>query len=328
MPKDRELCIGGGETVKIAILHDWTLSKENVDRVKALGPVTVYDGTDSEDQVIERLKGIDIAVIDQFHLPITRKIIEGAEHLKLLVMPSTAYDGVDLDAASEQGIKVANVPGFSTESVAEHAIALMFSVIRRIPLGNQKIREKPLQASVIESDLPLRGFEVTGRTLGILGLGNIGGRIAELGLGLGMNVVAYNRTPRQMQGVEMVSFDDVLRTSDVVSLSLALTPETENIIGARELTLMKPSAVLISTAIGSLVNTQALFKALEEKRIFGAGLDLLAEWDEDNPLLGLENIVLTPHTAWWTEEATRNFADIIVANIETFMRGEPTNLLN
>ncbi len=314
--------------MNIAILQDSTLSVEDVERVKALGPVTVYGSTDSEDQAIERLRGVDIAVIDRFQLPLTRKIMEGAEQLKLIVVPSTAYHGVDLDAASEQGIKVANVPGFSTEAVAEHAIALMFSVIRKIPLGNQKIREKPFQALGIESLGPLGGFEVTGRTLGILGLGGIGCRIAELGLGLGMNVVAYNRTPRQMQGVDLVSFEDLLKTSDVVSLSLALTPETENIIGAKELTLMKPGAVLINAASGKLVNTQALYKALKEKRILGAGLDLLAEWDEDNPLLGLENIVLTPHTAWLTEEAVRNFADIIVANIETFMRGEPTNLLN
>jgi len=205
---------------------------------------------------------------------------------------------------------------------------LMFSVIRRIPLGNRLIREKPFQALGIESDYPVQGLEVRGRTLGIIGLGNIGSRVAELGLGLGMKVVAYNRTPRQMQGVEMVSLDGLLGTSDVVSLSTAFNSETENIIGTRELALMKSSAVLINASSGKLVDTQALYKALKEERIFGAGLDLLAEWDEDNPLLGLDNIVLTPHTAWWTEEASRNFGDIIVTNIETFIRGEPINLIN
>lgn len=233
-----------------------------------------------------------------------------------------------MDAATEHGIKVANVPGFSTESVAEHAIALMFSVIRGIPLGNRLIREKPFQALGIESDYPVQGLEVRGRTLGIIGLGSIGSRIAELGLGLGMKVVAYNRTPRQMQGVEMVNLDGLLETSDVVSLSTAFNSETENIIGTRELALMKPGAVLINAASGKLVDTQALYKALKEEMIFGAGLDLLAEWDQNNPLLGLDNIVLTPHTAWWTEEASRNFGDIIVTNIEAFIKGEPINLVN
>ena len=314
--------------MNIAILQNWSLSKEDMDRAKTLGAVTLYDSTDSEDQAIDRLIGADIAVLDRFNLLPTRKIFEGAKQLKLLVVTSTAYHGVDLDAATEHGIKVANVPGFSTESVAEHAIALMFSVIRRIPLGNRLIREKPFQALGIESDYPVQGLEIRGRTLGIIGLGSIGSRIAELGLGLGMKVVAYNRTPRQMQGVEMVSLDGLLETSDVVSLSTAFNSETENIIGTRELAIMKPSAVLINAASGKLVDTQALYKALKEEMIFGAGLDLLAEWDQDNPLLGLDNIVLTPHTAWWTEEASRNFGDIIVTNIEAFIKGEPINLVN
>ena len=314
--------------MNIAILQNWSLSKEDMERAKTLGAVTLYDSTDSEDQAIDRLNGADSAVLDKFNLLPTRKIFEGAKQLKLLVVTSTAYDGVDLDAATEHGIKVANVPGFSTESVAEHAIALMFSVIRRIPLGNRLIREKPFQALGIESDYPVQGLEIRGRTLGIIGLGSIGSRIAELGLGLGMKVVAYNRTPRQMQGVEMVSLDGLLETSDVVSLSTAFNSETENIIGTRELAIMKPNAVLINAASGKLVDTQALYKALKEETIFGAGLDLLAEWDQDNPLLGLDNIVLTPHTAWWTEEASRNFGDIIVTNIETFIRGEPINLVN
>ncbi len=314
--------------MNIAILQNWSLSKEDMERAKTLGAVTLYDSTDSEDQAIDRLIGTDIAVLDRFNLLPTRKIFEGAKQLKLLVVTSTAYHGVDLDAATEHGIKVANVPGFSTESVAEHAIALMFSVIRRIPLGNRLIREKPFQALGIESDYPVQGLEVRGRTLGIIGLGSIGSRVAELGLGLGMKVVACTRTPRQMQGVEMVSLDGLLETSDVVSLGTAFNSETENIIGTRELALMKPSAVLINAASGKLVDTQALYKALKEEMIFGAGLDLLAEWDQENPLLGLDNIVLTPHTAWWTEEASRNFGDIIVTNIETFIKGEPINLVN
>ncbi len=315
--------------MNIAILHDWVLGKEDVEKLSTVASVTSYQVTDTEEEAIERLKGVDIAIVNGFELPLTRTLFENTDQVKLFVAASTAYHFVDLDAASNNNIKVANVPDFSTEAVAEHAIALMFSVIRKIPLGNQKIREKPFQASGTESeDGPLGGFEVKGRTLGVLGLGAIGSRVAELGLGLGMKVAAHNRTPKQIPGVKMVGFDDLLRMSDVVSLSLALDPETENIIGERELALMKPNAVLINTAIGSLVNTQALYKALVEKRIHGAGLDLLAEWDEDNPLLGLENIVLTPHTAWWTEEAWRNFADTIVATVMSFMRGEPINLLN
>lgn len=314
--------------MNIAIMEDWILSKADVERVQALGPVTLYETTESEDQAIVRLRGIDIAVINGLVWPLTDRLMENADQLKLLVVPSTAYHFVDLDSASKNGIKVANVPGFSTEAVAEHAIALMFSVIRRITVGNRKMWEKPFQSTGSQSEGLLGGFEIKGKTLGVLGLGAIGSRVAELGLGLGMNVVAYNRSPRQMQGVKMIELDELLRTSDVVSVNLALTPETKNIIDERALGLMKPGAVLINTAMGDHVSTQALHKALEERSIFGAGLDLLAEWQEDNPLLGLENIVLTPHTSWLTDEAVRNFNDIIVGNIESFMRGEPVNLLN
>ena len=314
--------------MNIAILEDWILGKTDVARLEELGPVTVFEATPSEEQAIERLKGIDIGIVNGLDWPITRDLLESANQLKLLVLPSTAYHCVDLRAASENDTKVANVPGFSTEAVAEHAIALMFSVIRRITVGNQKIREKPFQATGAESEGLLGGFEIRGKTLGVLGLGAIGGRVAELGLGLGMKVLAYNRTPRQKQGVEMVEFDDLLQKSDVISVNFALAPETEQIIGEREIGLMKPTAVLVNTAMGNHVNTQALHKALDDKKIFGAGLDLLAEWDEGNPLLQFDNVVLTPHTAWLTHEANRNFADIIIDNGKSFIRGEPLNLLN
>lgn len=314
--------------MKIAILEDWILANEEVERLRQLAPVTVYESTSSEDEAIGRLEGFDIGVVNGLDWPITRKLLGNVCDLKLLVLPSTAYHCIDLEAASENGIRVSNVPGFSTEAVAEHAIALMFSVIRRVTVGNQKIRETPFQATGAEGEGLLAGFEIKGKTLGVLGLGAIGSRVAELGLGLGMKVIAYNRSPRQQQGVEMVQFDDLLRESDVVSVNLALAPETEKVIGERELRLMKSSAVLVNTAMGDHVSTDALYNALADRRIFGAGLDLLAEWDEENPLLQLENVVLTPHTAWLTGEANRNFADIIVENIDSFLKGWPTNLLN
>ena len=162
----------------------------------------------------------------------------------------------------------------------------------------------------------------------MLGLGSIGIRVAELGLALGMKVVAYNRTPRRLLNVETLDLDEVLKTSDVVSVNLALTPETENIISDRALALMKTSAVLINTARGPHINTQALYAALKDKKIFGAGLDMLAEWDDDNPLLELDNVVLSPHSAWWTQEARTNLADTIVSNVESFVRGESVNLVS
>ncbi len=314
--------------MNVAVLNGCYLSEAHLERLKNLGPLTVYDDTDNESGCIERLKGVEIALVDGFKVPLTARVIESAETLRLLVVLSTAFNVVDLNAANRMGVKVANVPGFSTESVAEHAIALMFAVIKRIPLGDREVRKSPFQIAGTESDERFRGFEVQGKTLGVIGLGAIGARIAEIGSALGMNVVAYNRTPRHMANVEMLDLEALLRTSDVVSVNLALSPETEYIISDEALALMKPTAVLINAAIGTHVNTQALYRALKEKRIFGAGLDLLAEWDESNPLLELDNIVLSPHSAWWTPEALVNFAEIITDTVEAFAKGEPKNLVN
>ncbi len=314
--------------MNIAVLNDCYLNEEQLERLRKLGSLTVYDGTDSQSECIERLKGVEIALVDGFEAPLNARVIESADALKLLVLQSTAFNIVDLDAANRMDVKVANVPGFSTEAVAEHAIALMFAVIKRIPLGDREVRKAPFEIRGIESDERFLGFEVKGKTLGVIGLGGIGVRVAEIGSALGMNVVAYNRTPRDVPNIEMLGLEELLRTSDVVSVNLALTPETKYIISDETLALMKPTAVLINTAIGTHVNTQALYRALKEKKIFGAGLDLLAEWDESNPLLELDNIVLSPHSAWWTPEALVNFAEIITDTVEAFAKGEPKNLVN
>ena len=273
------------------------------------------------------MKGAEIAIVGD-QVPLNNTVLGTADDLKLLAIGSTGLDFVDLEFAAEKGIRVTNVPGFSTQAVAEHTIALMFAVIKRIPLGDKKVRERPFEISGSEDDDQFLGFDVIGKTLGVLGLGSIGTRVAELGLALGMKVVAYNRTPRSLRDVETLDLDEVLKTSDVVSVNLALTPETENKISDRELALMKPSAVLVNTARGPHINTQALYTTLKDKKIFGAGLDMLAEWGEDNALLELDNVVLSPHSAWWTQEARTNLADAIVSNVESFVRGESMNLVN
>ena len=312
--------------MNIAILHGFSFNEGHIDMLRRLGSLAIYDNTLSEPQSIQRMKGVEIAIVGD-QTPLNNTVLGNADKLQLLAIGSTGYDFIDVEFATENGIRVAYVPGFSTQSVAEHTIALMFAVIKRIPLGDRKVRERPFEISGSEDDNQFLGFDVKGKTLGVLGLGSIGTRVAELGLALGMKVVAYNRTPRRLRNVETLDFDEVLKTSDVVSVNLALIPETENIISDRALALMKSSAVLVNTARGPHINTQALYTALKDKKIFGAGLDMLAEWDEDNPLLELDNVVLAPHSAWWTQESRTNLADTIVSNVESFVRGESVNLV-
>ena len=308
-------------------MNDFSFSEEHIDRLRRLGRLAVYGDTLSEPQSIQRMKGAEIAIVGD-QAPLNNTVLGSADELKLLAIGSTGLDFIDLEFAAAKGIRVAYVPGFSTQAVAEHTIALMFAVIKRIPLGDKKVRERPFEISGSEDDNQFLGFDVKGKTLGVLGLGSIGTRVAELGLALGMKVVAYNGTPRRLRNVETLDLDEVLKTSDVVSVNLALTPETENIISDRALALMKSSAVLVNTARGPHINTQALYTALKDKKIFGAGLDMLSEWDEDNPLLELDNVVLSPHSARWTQEARTNLADTIVSNVESFVRGESVNLIS
>jgi lactate dehydrogenase-like 2-hydroxyacid dehydrogenase len=313
----------------ISIMNDLPFDECHLARLRALGELTIHGDTTSEDQAAARLRSAEIALVDGFKMPLNRLVIESAARLRLLALSSTAFHMVDLKAANERGVKVANVPGYATEAVAEHTIALMLAAVRSIPRGDAAMRAQPFQ---IDAGNPAHarylGFELRGKTLGVVGLGAIGSRVAELGLGLGMKVLAYNRTRRPKANVDPVPLDDLLARSDVVSINVALCPETESFISDRELSLMKASAVLINTADGGCVSTDALYRALRDRRILAAGLDVLAEWDEANPLLTLDNVVLSPQAAFWTHEACATLVETLIGNVEAFVGGRPINLVN
>ena len=315
--------------MQIAILNDSSFEESHLVRLRELGTLVIHDETTSQEQAVARVKGVEIALVDGFKMPVSRAVIESGARLRLLALNSTAFHMVDLEAANERGVKISSVPGYATEAVAEHAIALMLAVVRSIPRGDAAMRANPFQIDASNRDHErFLGFDLRDKTLGVIGLGAIGTRVAELGLGFGMKVLAYNRSRRSMDGVDLVTLDEVLCRSDVVSVNLALGPDTEDIISDRELSLMKPSAVLINTADGKHVNTRALYRALKERRILAAGLDVLAEWDMTNPLLTLDNIVLSPQSASWTREACANLAELVVSTVEAFARGQPINLVN
>ena len=314
--------------MRIAVLHDPLFSQAQLARLGALGTVVNHRDTIDLAQGIAHVRTAETAIIDGFKLPVTRALIEGGTRLRLIALTSTAYHMVDFDAANERGITIANIPGYSTEAVAEHAIALIFAVARAVAVADRAMRAGPFQ---IDPGNPAHraflGFELRGKTLGVIGLGAIGRRVAELGNGLGMTVLGYNRTPRPLAGVRPVGLDELLRVSDVVSLNLAVHPDTEKLISDRELRAMKPGAVLINTAGGELVDTAALCQALSEGRLSGAGLDVLDARDELAPLLTMDNVVLSPLSGAWTREACADLAEAVVVTIEAFARGTPINLV-
>lgn len=314
--------------MKIAVLNECFLNESHIERLKKLGEVAIYNDTDTEEKATARLNDVEVAIADCFVSPLNKKVLSSAKNLKYISINSIGFDLVDLEAAKEQGILISNIPGYSSEAVAEHAIALMFAVVRNLVQMDKKVREKPYEIDPADkSQLPLLGFNLQGKTLGVIGLGSIGRRVAEIGNGIGMRVIAFNRSTKTVSNIEMVTLDKLLRDSDVVSLHTPLNSESEGLIGKDQLKLMRNHSVLINTARGKIVDTQALYNALKDGVIAGAGIDTLAEWDKSNPLLSLENTVITPHGAWYTTESFENLAEMVTSNVEAFIDGEPTNLI-
>jgi len=315
--------------MKIAILNECFFTDEHIKRLKKLGEVTIYDDTDTEEKTVQRLKNIDVAIGDQFIAKFNKNVL-GKSSIKHLALNTTSFGYVDIESASKQKIKVSNTPGFSKQSVAELVIGLMFSVNRKIALGDRLMRNKPLELDPgNKNDQRFIGFEIKGKTLGVLGLGNIGSIVAELGIALGMNVVGFNRTPKKIKGVKLMKLNELLKISDVISINLPLNSETKNMITAKEFNLMQKNAILINTSQPEIVNSEALSGALKSGKISGAGLDVGMMINFESPLFKLENVVFTPHLGSFTEEAFfKNLPDMIVANVEAFVKGKPINLVN
>jgi phosphoglycerate dehydrogenase-like enzyme len=247
--------------------------------------------------------------------------------LKLVSILGTGTDNVDLEAATRRGISVTNTPGVGAPSVAELTVGLMLGLVRAIPLSDGRLRQGMWQH--------VEGPELAGKTLGLLGLGAIGQYVARLGLGLGMRVIAWSYSLDSARaarlGVELVERDEVFRRADVVSVHLRNTPEVRGIVGARELALMKPSAYLINTARGALVDESALASALRAEKIAGAALDVYTEEPlppERNPFRDLANVVLTPHIGAVTREANTRSRAMPVDNIIAYLEGRPEHVVN
>lgn len=317
--------------MKIAVLNECFLGDEHFNRLKALGEVVTFPNTTTEKDANERLKGIDIAIMDGFLCPINATILENTDTLKLIVLPHTGYFMVNMETAKKKNIKIANAPGFSKQAVAELVIGLMFAVNRKIPLMDRTMRQSPFESDPgnMEHQNTFWGFDIKGKTMGILGLGRIGSTVAELALGLGMKVIAHNRSDKKMLGVEMVTKEELLSKSDVVSINVKSGDETKNYITAKEIALMKPTAILINVDQGQQVDTEALYNALNEKKIAGAGLDQVAGLTKEHPLLQLDNVVFTGHAGSSTNESFRvNLPELVVSAIEAFTKGESKNILN
>ena len=272
----------------------------------------------TEKRLIELLQGVDGAIIGV--VPMTAHVIEQSPSLKVVSMHGVGVDHIDLTAAAQKGVVIANCQGVNDQSVADLTIGLMISVARDLPSVDRKVREGGWGAHA--------GSELWKKTIGLIGLGRIGRGVAKRALGFDMKVLAYDpyvKADDLEPEISMVSFDEVLQESDFVSLHAALTDETRHMIGVKQLQAMKPTAYLINTSRGALVDETALYESLSNKQIAGAALDAYEiEPPKDSPLLQLENIVVTTHIGAHTRESIERVGVMAAENVlQTLQGGEP-----
>ena len=274
-----------------------------------------------EDRLIERIGAAEVVLNIRASSKFTGRVFAACPRLRLISVWGTGTDHVDLEAAARRGVTVTNTPGVSAISTAEHALALLLAVARRIP---------QLETAMRQGEWPRgQSIELHGKTCGIVGLGAIGHQFARIASGIGMRVIAWTMHPKPEPGVEFVELDDLYRASDVVSVHLRLSPATEGFIGPRQLALMKPTAILINTARGAIIDEAALIDALAAGRLAGAGLDVFSAepLPPGHPLAKLPNVVLTPHCAGITPEALEAGLRMAVENIWQFLAGRPAHVV-
>ena len=284
-----------------------------------------FDRPVGEAGTIERLKDADSIINVRSSVAFTRRVLAGCPNLKILSVWGTGVDHVDLAAATELGITVSNTPGYGAPYVSEHALALALAVSRQIVLNDQRIRQGGWT----------RGFinELYGKTLGVVGTGAIGRRMIQLGQGIGMKVIAWTMHPSPERaaeyGVEFVPLEQLLRESDVVSLHLALSPQTVGFIGREQLALLKPTAILVNVARGAVVEEAALLEVLQQGKIAGAGLDVFETepLPAGHPFTRLENVVLSPHAGGMAYNGTMRGLEMSVENLESFAAGQPIHVV-
>lgn len=296
-------------------------------------PAFAHEWTDhaasAPDQVAERLRGATIAITNK--VPLRAQALDSLPELRMVAIAATGSDNVDLAACRERGIVVSNIRDYSHVSVPEHCFTLILALRRNLRAYVVDVEAGRWEHSSRFCLLDHPIGDLAGSRLGIVGFGALGRRVAELGQAFGMDVCTASRSQVAAAGVTQLGLDELLASSDVVSLHLPLTGQTRHLIGARELALMKPTALLVNTARGGLVDEAALAEALMRGTIGGAGFDVLSKEPpaQDNPLLGLRlpNFILTPHVAWASAGAMQTLADMLVENIEAWEAGRPLNLV-
>jgi glycerate dehydrogenase len=318
------------DTFHVVVLDGYTLVADdlNWDGLKQLGRCTIYDRT-AEDEIVSRSLDADAVIVNK--IPIDAEVIAQLPKLKYIGVTATGTNIVDLAAATSRNIVVTNVPGYGTPSVAQMVFAHLLNLAQRVGDHSALVRTGRWASSPDWCFWATPQIELAGLTMGILGFGAIGREVAKIAHAFGMKIIATNRSKTDHPNyVQMVDLDTLFQTADALSLHCPLTSETREIVNRERLATMKPSAFLINTGRGQLVEERALADALSAGKIAGAGLDVLSTEPPpaDHPLVNTPNCFISPHIAWATKSARARLLDATIENLTAFLAGKPKNVVN
>jgi phosphoglycerate dehydrogenase-like enzyme len=307
--------------MEIAIEEIIKFNENHIKKLNNLGDIIYYPKNLPADDFLKLLKNCEVITVDKTFY---NELIPELKKLKLISVYATGYEFIDIKAAKKYGITVCNVPDYSSDAVAEHIFLLILSLSKKLSYIDREMR-KGLWWTDLE---PL--MELKGKTIGIIGYGNTGKRVEKIAKAFGMNILVNTKNPAKYRNIKSCSLESLLKESDIVTLNLPLNNETRHIIDREAINLMKKEALLINCARGPVVNERDLIEALKEKRIKGAAFDVFERepLPKESELFNLENIILTPHTAFYTEEAMERLKNICTENIISFLEGKPVNVVS
>jgi glycerate dehydrogenase len=317
--------------MKIVLMESDSLGRDvSLSPFYQLGEVTAY-GTSDEFENPIRIKDADIIVLNK--IPVNEALIGDAKNLKLICLTATGTNNIDFVYTNKRGIPVANVSGYSTESVVQHTFAMLFYLYEHLPYYDNYVKSGAYSESKTFSFFGRQFNELSGKTWGIIGLGNIGRRVADIASFFGCNVIYYSTSGRNnSEKYARKELDELLKSSDIVSIHCPLNAKTQNLISVRELELMKSNAIILNLGRGKIIDEKALFDALTKNQIMAAGLDVISEEPilPDNPLMQIKDsnkLLITPHIGWGTIEARQRCVEEVCKNIQAFYAGEKRNIV-
>ena len=316
--------------MKIVVLDGYTLNPGDLswEGIKNLGECTIYDRTPPE-KTVERAGDAEAVFTNK--VVFNHGVISQLHNLKFIGVLATGYNVVDLDAATKAGIVVTNIPAYSTASVAQMVFSHILHIVQNVSMHADSVKKGDWAKSIDFSYHLTPQTELAGKTIGIIGFGQIGQAVAKIALAFGMNVIFHNRSKKETKSdIRQVDLNMLLAESDFISINCPLTDENAGFINKAAIGKMKTSAILINTGRGPLINETDLAEALNKGRIAGAGLDVLSTEppSPDNPLLTAKNCYITPHVAWATTEARERLMQIATENLKSFLKGTPQNKVN